>query len=92
MRSQSIFSIALLAFASTSYSAPVEVSARGDTVASLLASLPAGHGSDRRDVNADATSLLSALPAGHGSPKRDFESDAAALQALSDSVHQGDSS
>lgn len=83
MRSQSIFSLALVAFVTTSYAAPVstELVERGfikwnaDDISSLLVAAEANHNSQKRDTDeSDPTTLLAAAEASHGNQARDENS------------------
>jgi hypothetical protein len=63
-----------------------------DEMSELLDALPAGHGSESRDVNSDAASILSALTAsGHDSSRRGVASDAASIMSALTSAGHGSS-
>ncbi|TGO38555.1 hypothetical protein BHYA_0072g00180 [Botrytis hyacinthi] len=73
------------------YAVERDVEARANDAASLLALLPAGHGSSKREPEEEskradsAAGLLALLPAGHGSGKR--ADSAAGLLALLPAGH-----
>ena len=79
MRTQSVLSIALVAFTSTLHAAPIQ----------MTEDVKAAMGSVGRNLQmlSGRTSLASLVAA---NVVRDLQADAAALQAQSDAVHAGD--
>ncbi|PVH81741.1 hypothetical protein DL98DRAFT_161459 [Cadophora sp. DSE1049] len=79
MRTQSVFSIALVAFTSTLHAAPIQ----------MTEDVKAAMGSVGRNLQmlSGRTNLASLVAA---NVVRDLQADAAALQAQSDAVHAGD--